>query len=156
MPTAAFTAAACRIARLERKKFDAVMASGEYNCAPIAPQGMPRIFEIPDLISLYLFTRLIERGRTVKQAALVACQTNSQMKNATNNGLALPNHVAIAYDMIGNSFVTVGDEANPKASGAGTGYPMLWSEMWNIANIKAEIDKGLAEENRIAGSADDE
>lgn len=155
MLTAAYTAAACRIARLERKKFDAVMASGEYNCAPNAPHGMPRIFEIPDLIGLFLFARLNERGQTVKQAAGVACRVVGQLKNAVNNGLPLPEHVAVAHAMNGASYCCTGTDANPLASQIGGVGSILWTEMWNVANLKEEVQRGLAEEERIAGGADE-
>ena len=155
MARAAYTAAACRIARLDRKKFDAVMASGEYDCAPNAPQGMPRIFEIPDLIGLFLFARLNERGRTVKQAATVTCQVVGQLRNAVNSGQDLPKHVAIAHAINGSSFITTGDNANPAASAIGGLGSVLWTEMWNVSTVLVEVIRGLEEEDRIAGGAEE-
>lgn len=152
MKNAAFTAAACRIARIERSKFNDAMASGEYTCAPSAQPGYPRIFELHDLIGLFLFARLIERGRTVKQAAFVTCQIVSQLKNAVHNGSEMPTHVGIAYDMIGNSYTARGEDVKPDASHAGAAIPVLWTEMWHVAALRAEVEKGLALEGRIAGS----
>ena len=156
MHNAAFTAAACRIARIDRQKFNDVMASGEYDCAPKAQAGYPRVFELKDLIALFLFARLNERGRTVKQAARVACQAESQMRNAVNNGNDIPMHLAVAYGMNGASFVATGDDTKPDASHiAGVGA-ILWTEMWHLHNLRDEVKKGLAEEGRIAGGADEE
>lgn len=156
MHNAAFTAAACRIARIERQKFNDVMATGDYTCAPTAQAGYPRVFELKDLIALYLFARLNERGRTVKQAALVACQAESQMRNAINNGEDIPEHLAVAYGMNGSSFVSTGEHSDPRASHIGGCGPILWTEMWHLQNLKAEVVKALANEGRIAGGAEEE
>ncbi len=156
MPSAAYTGAACRIARIERKKFDAVMASGEYTCAPKAPPGLPRIFEVPDLIGLFLFARQIERGQSVKQASLIACRVVGQVLNAVNNGQEIPQHVAVGHDMVGSTVCGTGDNLDPMATHMLHGTPMLLAEVWNVANLRAEVEKGLAEEDRIAGGGEEE
>ena len=151
MADAARTAAACRIARLDRQRFNDLMASGEYSCAPSTTPGVPRVFEMPDLIGLFLFTRLTERQRTVKQASEIACRIVDQVRDAVNNGRELPQFVGIGHDMPGASFCGPGDNLDPKATHMVHGTPMLWTEMWNIANIAAEVRAGLANEGRIVG-----
>lgn len=154
MPNAARTAAACRIARLDRQKFNDLMASGEYDCAPRTSPGVPRVFELHDLIALYLFTRLIERGRTVRQASDTACRVHGVLADAVLNSRDLPDHVAIAYGIMGSSYACEGSDANPKGNvflAGGASNPIMLSEIWNITNLRYDVERGLAEENRIVG-----
>ncbi|MEO6153395.1 MAG: hypothetical protein ABIT09_06615 [Croceibacterium sp.] len=164
MPNAAFTAAACRIARLPRPKFNDVMASGDYPSAPTSQPGYPRVFELPDLIGLFLFARLNERGLTVKQAGGIACRIVGQLKDAVNNGRELPEAVYIAHGMVGNSYCgpvqrTDDDKPDVNILASHTVMPggaegILYSEIWNITNLRYEVEKGLAEESRIVGTDD--
>lgn len=159
--TAARTPAACRIAGLEQSKFNDLMASKEYTCAPPATPGVARIFEMPDLIGLYVFTRLIERGRTVPQASTIACQIVGKLRESVNNTGETPDHIAIAYSLRGSSFLATVEKdedgkrtIDPFASnfgGGGAMHDILETEVWNIANVRREVEKGLAEESRIVG-----
>ncbi|WP_375381735.1 hypothetical protein [uncultured Sphingomonas sp.] len=154
MPNAARTAAACRIARLDRQKFNDLMASGDYDCAPRTSPGVPRVFERPDLIGLFLFARLTERGRTARQASDVTCRVVGILANAVIGGRDLPEHVAVAYGVNGGSFAAEASDVNPLGNvylAGGASNPILLTEVWNIANLGAEVDRGLAEEARVVG-----
>ena len=154
MASAARTAAACRIARLDRQKFNDLMASGEYTCAPRTTAGVPRVFEKPDLIGLYIFARLTEKSWTVRQASDVVCQIVSKLRDAAMNDRELPEPVAIANSELGTTFTAEGKDVNPYAShfgGGGKAHEILYTEFWNITNVLRSVDQGLAEENRIVG-----
>lgn len=149
MPSAARTAAACRIAQLDRQKFNDLMASGEYECAPKTKPGVARVFEIPDLIALVLFTQLTEKGRTIRQASEIACRIRTTVESFPDTS-----HVAIAYTINGPSFSCRIEDANPTAGFSGS-KPVLWTELWNVANLRETVLRGLEEEARIVGGGEE-
>ncbi|MDU9005735.1 hypothetical protein [Sedimentitalea todarodis] len=67
------TKAACRVARIDRNRFNEEVAAGTYNCAPKTIPGRARLFDPDDMIALYLFRELIEDGYTKARAGRVAC-----------------------------------------------------------------------------------
>lgn len=59
---------ACRIAGIDRERFNEAVAKGDYPDAPPAGSGNPRIFQMHDLIALYVYGRLLEDGAPVRNA----------------------------------------------------------------------------------------
>jgi hypothetical protein len=64
---------AMEIARIDRQKFNEYVADGFFNCAPQTRPGASRLFEFADLVSLYVFARLIEFGLRPERAGQLAC-----------------------------------------------------------------------------------
>lgn len=67
------TAAACRVARIDRVHFNEAIASGAFGCAPATTPGRTRYFDPDDIIALYLFRELIEDGLKRDTAGRIAC-----------------------------------------------------------------------------------
>ena len=55
---------ACRLARVDKQRFNEAVARGEYPCAPKAIQGVSRTLTVAETIALYYDTRasLVARG----------------------------------------------------------------------------------------------
>ncbi|MFZ2997569.1 hypothetical protein [Sphingobium sp.] len=58
------TMAACRVARLNRQRFNEYVAGGDYACAPKTIPGRSRLFGEADMIALCIFAQEIEDQMT--------------------------------------------------------------------------------------------
>jgi hypothetical protein len=67
------TAAACRVARIDRDRFNEHVAAGRFECAPDTIPGRARLFDPDDMISLWLFRELMDDGFDAKHAGFIAC-----------------------------------------------------------------------------------
>ena len=67
------TAAACRVARLDRDRLNEHVAAGRFPCAPDTIPGRNRVFDPDDMIGLWLFRELMEDGFDATKAGLIAC-----------------------------------------------------------------------------------
>lgn len=67
------TAIACRIAGIHRDRFNEYVAAGHYHCAPPTVPGKARLFNPDDMLTLFLFKRLMDDGYTVERAGGIAC-----------------------------------------------------------------------------------
>lgn len=67
------TALACRVARLDRDRFNEAVAAGHFNCAPETIAGRARNFDPDDMIALYLYRELTEDGCSREYAGRVSC-----------------------------------------------------------------------------------
>lgn len=74
------TSIACRIVGLNRDRFNEYVAAGQYRCAPSTVPGRARMFDPDDLLTLFLFKRLIEDGYTVEKAGHIACEIGAVAK----------------------------------------------------------------------------
>ena len=68
------TTAACRVARIDRDRFNEAVSAGFFSCAPKTVPGRARLFDPDDMIALWLFRELMEDGLTKERAGYVACQ----------------------------------------------------------------------------------
>lgn len=67
------TAAACRVARLNRDRFNEHVAAGAFNCAPKTVPGRSRFFDPDDMLTLWLFRELMDDGFDARFAGAIAC-----------------------------------------------------------------------------------
>lgn len=67
------TIAACRVAGINRDRFNEYVAAGQYRCAPSTVAGRTRLFNPDDMLTLFLFKRLIDDGYTIEKAGDIAC-----------------------------------------------------------------------------------
>jgi hypothetical protein len=67
------TVAACRVAGLDRDRFNEHVASGAFGCAPKTVPGRARLFEPEDMVALRLFRELLDDGLNAKKAGDIAC-----------------------------------------------------------------------------------
>lgn len=67
------TAVACRVAGINRDRFNEYVAAGHYHCAPPTVPGRARLFDPNAMLTLHLFKRLMDDGYTVERAGMMAC-----------------------------------------------------------------------------------
>ena len=65
---------ACRLARVDKQRFNEAVARGEYPCAPPAVQGVSRTLTLAETIALYCWGRMLELSMSAKQAGHFACE----------------------------------------------------------------------------------
>jgi len=68
------TKAACRVAGLDRDRFNEHVASGAFPCAPDTVRGRARLFDPDDMIALFLFREFLDEGTDAKTAGKLACE----------------------------------------------------------------------------------
>ncbi|MCM5558078.1 hypothetical protein [Pleomorphomonas sp. JP5] len=68
------TAAACRVARIDRDRFNEHVAAGRFGCAPATIPGRTRLFDPDDMIALWLFRELMDDGMDAATAGATACE----------------------------------------------------------------------------------
>ncbi len=68
------TAVACRVAGINRDRFNEYVAANQYQCAPRTIPGRARLFDPDDMLTLHLFKRLMDDGYTVEKAGHIACE----------------------------------------------------------------------------------
>lgn len=74
------TAVACRIARIERARFNQVVTAGDYPCAPTTTKGATRIFGTNDVIALTYFRRLLDDNLTASAAGQLVENIHRQIE----------------------------------------------------------------------------
>ncbi len=79
-PVKLTTALACRVARLDRDRFNEAVAAGLFTCAPATVAGRARLFGPTDMIALYLYRELLEDGYTRERAGRMACSVGEAAK----------------------------------------------------------------------------
>lgn len=67
------TTLACRVARINRDRFNEHVAAGAYGCAPPTVPGRSRFFDPDDMIALWLFRELMDDGLDARNAGKIAC-----------------------------------------------------------------------------------
>lgn len=65
--------AACRVARIDRDRFNEHVAAGRFPCAPETIPGRARLFDPDDMIGLWLFRELMDDGFDAVHAGRIAC-----------------------------------------------------------------------------------
>jgi vacuolar-type H+-ATPase subunit I/STV1 len=73
---------ACRIAGIDRDRFNEAVARGDYPCAPDAIAGQTRTFSIHDVVGLFVYGILVKDGTAAKQAGQIACEVSRLAKSA--------------------------------------------------------------------------
>ena len=67
------TVAACRVARIDRDRFNEHVAAGRFPCAPDTVPGRARLFDPDDMIALWLFREIMDDGFDASRAGSIAC-----------------------------------------------------------------------------------
>lgn len=68
------TTAACRVARLDRDRFNEAVAAKVFDCAPKTIPGRARYFDPDDMVSLWLYREMLDDGFTKERAGYIACK----------------------------------------------------------------------------------
>lgn len=67
------TIAACRVAGIDRDRFNEHVAAGRFNCAPSTVPGRARLFTPDAMLNLWLFRELMDDGFDATTAGRIAC-----------------------------------------------------------------------------------
>lgn len=67
------TGSACAVARLDRDRFNEVVAAGLLPCVPKTTPGRARVFDPDDMLGLWYYRELTEDGYTRERAGRIAC-----------------------------------------------------------------------------------
>lgn len=65
---------ACRVAQIDRDRFNEHVAAGRFGCAPNTIPGRARFFDPDDMIALWLFRELMDDGFDATKAGYIACE----------------------------------------------------------------------------------
>ncbi len=80
------TAAACRVARIDRDRFNEHVAAGRFRCAPSTVPGRARLFDPDDMIALWLFRDLMDDGYEAAKAGFIACEVANAARRHPDAG----------------------------------------------------------------------
>jgi hypothetical protein len=73
-------ATACRAAEVDYDDFTLMVAAGSYPCLPLAVGGTGRSFDETDLLTLYIYGRLLSFGFGALRAGEYACRMHAALK----------------------------------------------------------------------------
>ena len=73
-------ATACRAAEVDYDDFPLMVAAGSYPCLPLAAGGSSRSFDETDLLTLYIYGRLLSFGFGALRAGEYACRIHAALK----------------------------------------------------------------------------
>lgn len=146
MAEAARTKTACRVVDIDRQKLADLIASEDYPCAPATSAGVSRVFEIDDMVALYLFARLNERGLPAKLAGAIACRVREGMQNDPS-----ADRIVIGRAVSGASGMTSFEHWNPEGKEVNPGMPLMVTEIYDVRNIRTLVRAGLEREARVLG-----
>jgi hypothetical protein len=73
-------ATACRAADVDYDDFTLTVAAGSYPCLPLAADGASRVFDETDLLTLYIYGRLLSFGFGALRAGEYACRMHEAMR----------------------------------------------------------------------------
>jgi hypothetical protein len=147
------TKSACRVARIDRDRFNEHVAAGRFPCAPNTVPGRARLFDPDDMIGLWLFRELMEDGFEPAKAGEIACEV-------ANAARRYPDASTISYvqDYFGNGGRAFPSDAVPAPSEwdnvlfSGTDIRKVTT--YRIGKLRKLIAHYTAEENSIIGEDD--
>lgn len=104
---------ACRATQVPYDDLISTIAAGGYPCLPGADPGSARLFEEIDLVTLYVYGRLLAFGFGVLRAGEYACRVHSALRSN-----ASVESVSIVLTPSGGKRVVVGcDQVAPSSAG---------------------------------------
>jgi len=152
MPYKLTTSAACRVARVDRDRFNEHVAAGRFPCAPETVPGRARLFDPDDMIALCLFRELMDDGLDATRSGRIACAV---AEAARRN----PDEPFIAY--VEYYVGKIGDTAFPEQVLDATkrgylrrGLPIRKVTSFNVGKLRELIASGTDEERSIVGEND--
>ncbi len=74
------SASACRIAGIDKQRFNEIVAAGTYPCAPEVKKGASRRFGEDDLVALFIFVRLVDDDMPIRAAGSLACDIRQKLR----------------------------------------------------------------------------
>lgn len=154
MPTPRLTTkAACRVANIDRNRFNEHVHAGNYKCAPSTVAGRARLFDVHDLIGLKLFVQLMADGKVPETAGDIACQVADAAKRNPDAKI-----IAYARTYASSPIAMPVTELPPPAEWDGhllSGCTIRTVDCFNVGQLRRIVEHGIEDERSIIG-ADDE
>ena len=72
-PLMAKVSLATQICKVNPQRFNEAVAAGFYPCAPETVAGLPRAFDVEDMVTLRVYGHLIDEGMKPRSAGVIAC-----------------------------------------------------------------------------------
>lgn len=153
-PDRAETKAACRVVNIDRQKLADSIANGEYPCAPETKPGVARVYEINDLVCLYIFARLTERGEPAKRAGEIACSIRAQLERTPNTS-----RVVLVESFMGAKEAFDGERCDlnrpvewlfHRGEDFKPGSPILRQSIWHVGTVRALVTQAIADESGLS------
>ena len=144
-------AAACRVARIDRDRFNEHVAAGRFPCAPGTIPGRARLFDPDDMISLWLFRTLMDDGLNAEAAGLMACEV-ARVARANTEAPAIT-FVQTYFDERGG-FAVPSDQVPAAADWnevTFSGTDIRKATTFNVSKIRKLIAHYTEEERSIIG-----
>lgn len=147
------TGTACKVARLDRDRFNEAVASGLLPCVPETTAGRARVFDPDDMLALWYYRELIEDGYIREKAGRVACAIMHRAKLD-------PDAETISY--VENYFQGAGDayradqvpDHSEWATAVLSGTDIRKITTFNVGKTRQLIAHYTAEELSIQGTED--
>lgn len=147
------TAAACRVARIDRDRFNEHVAAGRYSCAPNTVPGRARLFDPDDMISLWLFREFMEDGLDAVHAGIMACSIASAAR--ANPEARTISYVQTYFGDSGRAFPA--DQVPCPSEWDGVlfnGTDIRKVTTYRVGKLREMIAQATEEERSIIGEAD--
>lgn len=139
------TAAACRIAQIDRNRFNEAVSAGNYRCAPSTVPGSSRLFDENDLIALFVYAQLLRQDYEPKLAGDFAFEVR---KGLHENPKAKTVSRLISLSGLER---TVTDAEPAELS---RDNPVLQRFKFEIVPIRKFVQREMAQELRALGEED--
>ncbi len=146
MPYRARTNIACRVARVNPDRFNEIVASGDYPCAPQTTPGVARVFEEIDMIALRLFAMETESGTAAKTAGSLACRVHGVLQQHPDT-----NRVYLSRTTEGVNYQAAVENVNLESEQFGPGMPLHRTIIIHVGNIREQVRRALDDERSIIG-----
>jgi len=148
------TIAACRVARIDRDRFNEHVAKGNFKCAPETIPGRARLFDADGMLALIVFKRLLDEGLEAERAGFIACTLADGVR-------IYPDHAILAYVEFGFGSPRVETvesldgwlKSKEPRTRIDPGS-IRKATLFNVAMVKAEIQAGIEDESSIIGPDD--
>lgn len=150
MRTKLKTVEACRIARMDRQRFNEFVSDEVYLCAPATEPGRARSFDEIDVMALFIFQQELDKRRTKHEAANVACTILEALRA---NPHADTLRIAEPRSPHNRRHVVRGDlDIVTTLLG---GVEIYRAVEYNVSWVREQVRKGFAEESAPSSEEDE-
>lgn len=151
------TAVACRLASIDRDRFNEAIAAGNYPCAPRTDRGSTRVFDQNDLIALYYYGRLLNYGMTPRVAGYWACELFHAVKSRPDT-----DEVVLCFDkselehvMVSEDLEALEPERRSELLHGSAYFPIMQRVCVDVRAIRGLIKSEIERELAVIGPDDE-
>lgn len=137
---------ACEIARVDKDRFNEAVHAGHYPCAPATRPGASRVFELNDLVVLYIYGRLLDEGVSTIAAGGTACRIREAIEDHPS-----ADSFAIAIAANGRKFCLPAKDVKFSSSNFSGAGPLVITSYYNVENLRMIISQAIEGEIPIVG-----